>query len=227
MAVRAVESEFPGLLQDPSSGFSGTWGSFSPTHAANAKKAEYNGLLAGLSLSQLGPWGDMPRGEVAQVLGNLLSLLSGSGKQVPDGWTVTQLTDNTYDEGSPEIHNGQVVWWGDPFNSDGTFDYQEIFLYDTSTGATTQLTDNTYRDRHPQIYNGQVVWSGDQPNSDGTLLLDSQIFLYDTSTGATTQLTDNTYDDGWLEIHNGQVVWCGYQPNGDGTNDWEIFLATK
>ena len=127
MAVRAVESEFPGLLQDPSSGFSGTWGSFSPTHEAHARKAQYNDLLSGLPLSSLDPWQKMPRGEVAQVLGNLLSLLSGSGRQVPDGWTVTRLTDNTYDDRYPRIHNGQVVWQGRQPNSDGTNDW-EIFL---------------------------------------------------------------------------------------------------
>jgi len=93
MVVRAVESEFPGLLQDPPSSFSGTWGSFSPTHAANAKKAEYNGLLAGLSLSQLGPWGDMPRGEVAQVLYNLLGVMEEGTAAPQNEAQVTRVID--------------------------------------------------------------------------------------------------------------------------------------
>jgi hypothetical protein len=77
MAVRAADDLAPGLLAAPPSGWTGntTWGA-DPTHGANAARAEYNGLLAGLDLSTLNPAGEMSRGEVAQVLHNLLAKLA-------------------------------------------------------------------------------------------------------------------------------------------------------
>jgi len=73
MVVRAANDLQPGLLMAPPAGWSGeaAW-TADPTHGANAARAEYNGLLDGLDLSSLSPYGNMPRGEVAQVLHNLL-----------------------------------------------------------------------------------------------------------------------------------------------------------
>ena len=76
MVVRTADNLQPGLLTPPPSGF-GTW-SGDPTHGSNAARAEYNSLLSGLSLSSLNPYGNMTRGEVAQVLHNLLVKL-GTG----------------------------------------------------------------------------------------------------------------------------------------------------
>ena len=75
MVVRAADALDPGTLPTPPASFSGTagWGT-SSTHSPSARRAEYNGLLAGLSLASLDPWGNMPREEVAQVLHNLLSI---------------------------------------------------------------------------------------------------------------------------------------------------------
>jgi len=73
MVVRAANDLQPGLLMAPPAGWSGDAGwAADPTHGANAALAEYNGLLEGLGLSGLSPYGNMPRGEVAQVLHNLL-----------------------------------------------------------------------------------------------------------------------------------------------------------
>lgn len=86
MVVRAADSLYPGALGGIAAEFTGTggWGSDS-THGANAVKAEYNGLLAGLDLS-LSPYGDMSRGEVAQVLHNLLvKLAPGAGATTTAG----------------------------------------------------------------------------------------------------------------------------------------------
>ncbi len=73
MVVRAADDLAPGTLTTPPPSY-GTWRS-DPTHGANAAWAEYGGLLAGLDLTSLSPYGDMPRGEVAQVLYNLVQLL--------------------------------------------------------------------------------------------------------------------------------------------------------
>lgn len=77
MVVRALQSERPGALAVPPSGYVATWHDFSADHEGNARLAEYNGLLAGIPLAALDPWGTMTRGEVAQVLGNLAELLKG------------------------------------------------------------------------------------------------------------------------------------------------------
>ena len=76
MVVRMADNLKPGLLQAPPAGFQGTgaWGN-DAIHGANAKRAPYNGLLTGLDLDALSPYGNMSRGEVAQVLYNLLNKL--------------------------------------------------------------------------------------------------------------------------------------------------------
>ena len=85
MVVRALDRLEPGTLAPTPGGYEGTWGDFSLDHAAFAAKAESNGLLAGLGadashplgdLAALDPFGEMPRGEVAQVLHNLLVKLA-------------------------------------------------------------------------------------------------------------------------------------------------------
>jgi hypothetical protein len=76
MVVRTADDVQPGLLVAPPATWAGnaTWAK-NATHGANAARAEYNGLLAGLDLTALNPNGDMDRGEVAQVLYNLLGKL--------------------------------------------------------------------------------------------------------------------------------------------------------
>ncbi len=74
MVVRAAKNLHPGLLQTPPSGWTGAVGNFDPTHGQNLIWAEYNGLLAGLQGYGAGwnPWQKMTRGEVSQVLWNLM-----------------------------------------------------------------------------------------------------------------------------------------------------------
>ena len=73
MVVRAMDKLFPNRLESPGADYKATWSTgFSPEHGPNARKAECNGLLTGLPLAQLDPWGNMARGEVAQVLSNVL-----------------------------------------------------------------------------------------------------------------------------------------------------------
>lgn len=79
MVVRAADDLQPGLLMPAPTGWTGApgWNS-DPTHGGNALRAEYNGLLTGLELSALDAYGNMSRGEVAQVLYNLRQALSGA-----------------------------------------------------------------------------------------------------------------------------------------------------
>jgi hypothetical protein len=78
MVVRAVQSLHPGVLQAVPGTYVNTWGTgFSPIHGTNARVAEYNGLLDGLPLAgtSADPWGPMARGEVAQVVWNMMQML--------------------------------------------------------------------------------------------------------------------------------------------------------
>jgi len=119
-------------------------------------------------------------------------------------YQIKQLTNNTYRDVLPQIHNGQVTWMGD-INADYM---SQIFLYDGK--RTLQLTDSPYANYDPQIHNGQVVWWGWDGN-------DYEIFFYDGK--QTVQLTNNDYMDRSPQINNGQIVWYGY--DGD---DSEIFF---
>jgi len=119
-----------------------------------------------------------------------------------DGTSTTQLTDNDYHDGLPQINNnGWVVWEG----FDGT-DW-EIFLYDGT--STTQFTNNDYDDVSPKINsNGYMAWGGCVGQTERRCDTDWEIFLYDGS--STTQLTNNDYNDISSQIaDNGHVVWQG------------------
>jgi hypothetical protein len=72
MVVRALQKAAPAYLQTPPDDYHSTWDpALSPEHGQNARLAEYNHLLRGVPLAGLDPWAPMPRGEVAQLLGNI------------------------------------------------------------------------------------------------------------------------------------------------------------
>jgi hypothetical protein len=78
MTVRALLNLHPDALQPAPDSFVQTWGNdLLPVHKANARIAEYNNLLAGLPLTTTAANGNapMPRGEVAQVLWNMMDLI--------------------------------------------------------------------------------------------------------------------------------------------------------
>ncbi len=76
MVVRGLDDLHPGLLKTPPSSYHSTWSTgLSPDHGQNARRAEYNLLLAGLPLDDLDPLGPITRGEVAQLEWNALILL--------------------------------------------------------------------------------------------------------------------------------------------------------
>lgn len=75
MAVRAVAKCAPGSLRAVPEGWKGKLSYGDPAHGINLKRAEYNGLLAGIQgLAGWNIYGNATRGEAAQVLWQLIQL---------------------------------------------------------------------------------------------------------------------------------------------------------
>lgn len=75
MLVRGAQTYWPDYLARPPADYAGsTLGNFDPTHGWNVWVAEYNGLLYGLQGfgPSWNPWAKATRGEVAQMMWNLL-----------------------------------------------------------------------------------------------------------------------------------------------------------
>ena len=76
MVVRAADAARPGRLAPSAPGFASAWGEVpGPDHADDVRRAEAGGLLGGLPLDRLDPWGPMTRAECAQVLADLVAWL--------------------------------------------------------------------------------------------------------------------------------------------------------
>jgi hypothetical protein len=78
MTVRALQELHPSALEEVPGSFVQTWGKdLLPEHSANARTAEYNNLLDGLPLTTAAASGNAPmsRGEVAQLLWNMMALI--------------------------------------------------------------------------------------------------------------------------------------------------------
>lgn len=79
MVVRALRTLHPGVLAAPPAEYENAWGAtYDAEQGPLARLAEHNGLLAGLPLDgdAADPWGVMSRGEVAQVLWNVMQRLT-------------------------------------------------------------------------------------------------------------------------------------------------------
>jgi N-acetylmuramoyl-L-alanine amidase len=108
MVVRGAESVAPGRLSSPPPGYTSSWRpSFSPQHGENARLAQFNGLLPGLPLSTIDPWGPMSRGEAAQVLSNLLRR-PAAGPNVQSGPVVAFQPSHQDDTGAADWHEYRI-----------------------------------------------------------------------------------------------------------------------
>ena len=101
MVVRAADALASDILDPVPTGWSGVLSYGDPDHGANIKKAEYNGLLAGIqgpggTLASWDTLGYATRGEVAQILWSLWQQMGPSpmGREVKIGF-VTPLTGPT------------------------------------------------------------------------------------------------------------------------------------
>ena len=125
---------------------------------------------------------------------------------------VTEVTDNTVEDGWARIDGSNVIWRG----FDGA-DF-EIFLYQIDTGTSTQITSNGDDDNRPQISGDSIVWEGLDVDAPANYR-DWDIFVHDIPSGVTTNLSSNAAtDDSNPQINGNNVVWESLRL-GD---DWEV-----
>ncbi len=124
--------------------------------------------------------------------------------------TITQVTNNTYEDSLPQIKGSYLVWQG---YDEGDW---EIFLYDIVTKETHQITDNTYDDLNPQTDGRYVVWWADKPSG-------AEIWLYSIDTEEKSQISPADGKNHYLPvIANGRIAWMGFTPGEAAQRD--IFL---
>lgn len=73
MVVRAAKDFKPSAVQEPPAGWKGVLSTKDPTHGRNVARAEYSGLLSKIDLSNFWVSGKATRGEIAQIIWNLMS----------------------------------------------------------------------------------------------------------------------------------------------------------
>jgi len=136
--------------------------------------------------------------------GLALLLTAGTALPVNAEWTITQLTDNFFHDGNPQVSGPLVVWEGRPA------DVKEVFFYDGQGVTQMTYTGPGYASEAPRISGSNIVWRG----WDGH---DYEVFWHDGN--STTQITDNEYGVSTPRVSGQNVVWTCH----DG-NDSEVYL---
>jgi len=97
MIVRGAQSLKPGALATPPAGYAGPIPNFSDVHSPNMRVAEYNSLMTGLIGFGPGwnPWAKATRGEVAQILWNVLALIGPTPPVTSTTTTASTTTTST------------------------------------------------------------------------------------------------------------------------------------
>lgn len=126
MIVRGVDNIFPGSLLDPSAETPTDFYDVPEPHGSNLRIAEYNGLLDGL-IGLGSNWSvtaTATRGEVAQMLWNVLYLLTPSGV-----WVYADGSGDypTIEAAVADIDTGTTIYLGP-----GTFNLSDTLMVDFS-----------------------------------------------------------------------------------------------
>ncbi|MCG3129088.1 MAG: hypothetical protein CHACPFDD_03997 [Phycisphaerae bacterium] len=153
---------------------------------ANIVSVAWLGGLGGLALIWLGP---------------------AAVAQVPPGYEIVQLTENSWQEDPPKINNHDQIVFARRSGPNGT---GEIILYDRATDNFTQLTNDAINDILPDINDdGVIVWSSefgppDQYGPTGEIMLRWP-------DGTIEQLTDDGRHDRGPRINAvSRVAWFAY-----------------
>lgn len=115
-----------------------------------------------------------------------------------DTGLLEQITNNQFDDISPVIWNGEIVWVAHPTVTAEIFQMRE--------GVIRKISEGTEDNGAPRIWEGKAVWQG----YDDT---DLEIYYFDGR--RTIKLTSNTWDDMLPAIREGLIVWMSYVDNWD------------
>jgi hypothetical protein len=164
---------------------------------------------------------------VWQARGGLEGVTSGSGDceiflYDIDNQVVVQVTDDDYDDISPQTDGDYVVW-----QKHDTSRTNQILLYEihgeNPPGGSMISNDDNKDNYSPRIAAGWVVWTSQ-------LVAHSfepgEIMLYDAKNlSGPDSISDNTFDCSSPRINSETVVWV--QSNGDGTTTLFIYDLTS
>ena len=115
-----------------------------------------------------------------------------------DSGQLEQITNNQFDDISPVVWNGEIIWVAHPTVTAEIFQMRE--------GVIRKISEGTEDNGSPRIWEGKAVWQG----YDDT---DLEIYYFDGR--RTIKLTSNTWDDMQPVIRDGLIVWMSYVDNWD------------
>ncbi len=147
-------------------------------------------------------------------LGSLASVLLLAVCHVVCGsaWTVTQITNNSYDDQGPTISGNNIAWQA----------RGDIFLYDGST--TQKISDSSRVNAAPQISGSNVVWWAGLPGQNGDRSTD-EIFFYDGTTAK--RLTNNSFADLHPQVSGPYATWWSVEPDSYGVYFYDGLETTR
>jgi Tol biopolymer transport system component len=139
-----------------------------------------------------------------------------------DNQVVTQVTDDDYDDISPQTDGDYVVW-----QKHDTSRGNQIFLYaidGTDPPGGTMISNDDDKDNYsPRIAAGRVVWTSQLV---ARSFEPGEIMLYDAKTrSGPDSISDSTSDCSSPRINSETVVWV--QSNTDGTTTLFIYDLTS
>ena len=199
MVVRAANTLASDILDPVPTGWSGVLSYGDPDHGANIKKAEYNGLLAGIqgpggTLASWDPLGYATRGEVAQIL---WSLWQQKVVERPfKGFLVGQI---------------QVNWYGTPFNPPQPPTMDGIATGYFADLGLTQMTSSHILPQDPNLgWEGELTLTA--ANGDQLFLsYGDHLTGWEFTTPAGYVFVSH---DGWFEITGGTGRFAGATGSG-------------
>ncbi len=144
-----------------------------------------------------------------------LCLNLGTGKT---GHQITETGNNP--PYMPSVYGAYIIYlsheWGVSFD--------DIYLYDISTGATTQITHGGRDKKYPKIFGDIIVWQDHResyPTSGGGITYSGNIYMYDLSSGQETPVTRSLDYQFSPDVWGTIIVW----QNKDANGNYDIYMC--
>ena len=138
-----------------------------------------------------------------QFIISLAIALSGLWLSNAYAFPVTRITNNSWDDTHPSLHNGQIAW-----QAEGG----KIYYWDGSD-ITLVVDSWPYNNQRPSLYNGTIAWVGWTYE-----MYDWDIFYWDGNSIQNISKLNNSRADFYPSLYDGAIAWSA----SDG-NDEEIF----